>query len=98
MIGSSPLTTIIWNRSAKQLSRLTVKHFSQNANHGKPTRLARDFERLIIDAPAETRRRILRRAEGKSPGRHSRLEVMGDRLGRNLERLVGLTRLCCFGY
>ena len=72
----------------EQLSRLTVKHFSQTRITEKSTRLARDFERLVLDAPADTRRILRRIAEGNL-GRLPRLESMGDRLGRNLERLAG---------
>ena len=72
----------------EQLSRLTVKHFSQTRIAEKSTRLARDFERLVLDAPADTRRILRRIAEGNL-GRLPRLESMGDRLGRKLERLAG---------
>jgi ubiquinone biosynthesis protein len=72
----------------EQLSRLTVKHFSQTRITEKTTRLARDFERMVLDAPADTRRILRRIAEGNL-GRLPVLEAMGERLSRNLERLAG---------
>ena len=72
----------------EQISRLAVKHFSPNRLKEKTTRLAREVERLILDAPGDTRR-ILRRLADGNLGRLPRLEAMGDRLGRNLERLAG---------
>ena len=72
----------------EEISRLTAKHFSLARIKDKTTTLAREMERLINDAPGDTRRLLRRIAEGdlgrvQAPA----LEVLGGRLSRNLERL-----------
>lgn len=72
----------------EELSRLTAKHFSLGRIKEKTTTLAREMERLINDAPGDTRRVLRHIAEGnlgrvQAPA----LEVLGGRLSRNLERL-----------
>lgn len=74
----------------EEISRLTAQHFSQDRVKAKTTRLARDAERLISDAPADTRRTLRRFAEGnlgrvQAPA----LEALADRVSRNLQRLAG---------
>ncbi|WP_410498856.1 ABC1 kinase family protein [Chitinibacter sp. S2-10] len=72
----------------EQISRLTMQHFSKQRIAGKTAKLARELERFMLDAPSDTRRILRRVAEGNL-GRLPRLENMGDRLSRNLERLAG---------
>ncbi len=71
-----------------ELSRLTAKHFSLGRIKDKTTTLAREMERLINDAPGDTRRVLRHIAEGnlgrvQAPA----LETLGGRLSHNLERL-----------
>jgi len=73
-----------------QISRLTAQHFSLPQVKEKTQKLAREMERLIGDAPGDTRRVLRRMAEGnlgrlQSPG----IEALGGRVSRNLERLTG---------
>ncbi len=72
----------------EEIARLTAKHFSLGQIKDKTTTLAREMERLIKDAPGDTRRVLRHIAEGnlgrvQAPA----LEVLGGRLSRNLERL-----------
>lgn len=72
----------------EEISRLTAQHFSLARIKEKTTKLARELERLISDAPGDTRRLLRRIAEGnlgrvQAPA----LEVLGGRISRNLERL-----------
>lgn len=74
----------------EEITRLTEKHFSLERIKEKTTKLAREMERLISDAPGDTRRVLRRIAEGnlgrlQAPA----LEALGGRIGRNLERLTG---------
>jgi ubiquinone biosynthesis protein len=74
----------------EEISRLTAQHFSLARMKEKTTKLARELERLISDAPGDTRRILRRMAEGdlgrvQSPA----LEALGDRISRNLGRLAG---------
>ena len=74
----------------EQIARLTRKHFSAERIKEKTGKLARDMERLISDAPGDTRRVLRRLAEGdlgrlQTPA----LEALGGRVSRNLERLTG---------
>ena len=74
----------------EEISRLTAQHFSLARIKEKTTKLARELERLISDAPGDTRRILRRIAEGnlgrlQAPG----LEALGGRVSRNLERLTG---------
>ncbi len=70
-----------------EISRLTAQHFSPERIKDNTTRLARDVERLIMDAPGDTRRVLRRFAEGDL-GRLPSLEALGARFSRNLERLA----------
>ena len=70
-----------------EITRLIAKHFSPGEIKQKSTRLARDVERLILDAPGDTRR-VLRRITQGDLGRLPSLEALGARFSRNLERLA----------
>ena len=72
----------------EEISRLTAQHFSPARIREKTTTFARDMERLLIDAPGDTRRVLRRFAEGDL-GRLPGLEALGGRFSRNLERLTG---------
>ena len=48
----------------EEISRLTAKHFSLERIKEKTTKLARELERLLSDAPGDTRRILRRIAEG----------------------------------
>ncbi|HAS86221.1 MAG TPA: hypothetical protein DCS31_05410, partial [Candidatus Competibacteraceae bacterium] len=72
----------------EEISRLTALHFSPVRIKDKSARLVRDVERLIMDAPGDTRRVLRRIAEGNL-GRLPGLEALGGRFSRNLERLSG---------
>jgi ubiquinone biosynthesis protein len=74
----------------EEISRLTAQHFSLARIKEKTTKLARELERLVSDAPGDMRRILRRVAEGdlgrvQSPA----LEALGGRVSRNLERLTG---------
>jgi ubiquinone biosynthesis protein len=73
----------------EEISRLTAKHFSAERIKEKTTRLARDLERLISDAPGDTRRLLRRIAEGNL-GRVQlpAVEALGGGINRNLKRLT----------
>ena len=71
-----------------EISRLTVQHFSPTRINDKTINLASEMERLIADAPGDTRRVLKRIAEGNL-GRLPGLEAMGSRFSRNIERLTG---------
>jgi ubiquinone biosynthesis protein len=73
----------------EQIARLTEKHFSLERIKEKTGKLARDMERLMNDAPGDTRRVLRRIAEGnlgrlQAPA----VEALGGRISRNLERLT----------
>jgi len=72
----------------EEISRLTVQHFSLSRIKKKTTTLAREMERLVNDAPSDTRRILRRIAEGNL-GRLPSLEALGSRLSGNLGRLTG---------
>jgi len=74
----------------EEISRLTAKHFSVEQVKEKTGKLARDMERLISDAPGDTRRVLRRFAEGNL-GRFQApaIEALGGRVSRILERLIG---------
>jgi len=74
----------------EEISRLTRQHFSLERIKEKSTRLAREMERLLTDAPGDTRRVLRRIAEGNL-GRLQvpAVEALGGRVSRNLERLTG---------
>jgi len=72
-----------------EITRLTEKHFSLERIKEKTTRLAREMERLVNDAPGDTRRVLRRVAEGNI-GRLQvpAVEALGGRISRILERLT----------
>ena len=72
----------------EEISRLTGQRFSLTRIKEKSTNLVRELERLINDAPGDTRR-ILRRISDGNLGRLPGLESLGGRLSRNLDRLTG---------
>jgi ubiquinone biosynthesis protein len=74
----------------EEISRLTAQHFSVARIKEKTNKFAREMERLVHDAPGDTRRVLRRIADGdlgrlQSPG----IEALGGRISRNLERLTG---------
>ncbi len=73
----------------EEISRLTAKHFSLERIKEKTGKLARDMERLMSDAPGDTRR-VLRRIADGNLGRFQApaVEALGGRISRNLERLT----------
>ena len=73
----------------EQIARLTEKHFSLERIKEKTGKLAREMERLMNDAPGDTRRVLRRIAEGNL-GRFQApaVEALGGRISRNLERLT----------
>jgi ubiquinone biosynthesis protein len=74
----------------EEISRLTKQHFSVVRIKEKTTKFAREMERLISDAPSDTRRILRRFAEGNLGQIQSPvLEALGDRVSHNLERLAG---------
>jgi ubiquinone biosynthesis protein len=75
------------NSFRQEISRLTKRHFSLGRIKDKTTKLAREMERFINDAPADTRRILKRIADGNL-GRLPGLESLGNRLSRNLGRLT----------
>ena len=72
----------------EEISRLTAQHFAPESIKAKTAKLAREMERLVTDAPGDTRRILRRIAEGDL-GRLPGLEALGRRVSRNLERLTG---------
>ena len=70
-----------------EIARVTEQHFAAQRIKDKSTQLLRDVERLIIDAPDDTRRVLRRFAEGDL-GRLPGVEALGARASRNLERLA----------
>ena len=74
----------------EEISRLTAQHFSMTRIKDKTSKLARELERLVIDAPGDTRRILRRVAEGNLGRVHApSVEALGGRISRNLERLTG---------
>ena len=78
------------NSFREEIARLTAQHFSLERIKEKTGKLAREMERLVSDAPGDTRRVLRRFAEGdlgrlQTPA----LEALGGRVSRNLERLTG---------
>lgn len=78
------------NSFRQEISRLTSQYFSLENIKGKSIKLGRDMERLISEAPGDTRR-VLRRLADGNLGRLQvpTLEDLGGRVSRNLERLTG---------
>lgn len=73
----------------EEIARMTEKFFSLERIKEKTGKLAREMERLISDAPGDTRRVLRRIAEGNL-GRFQApaIEALGGRISRNLERLT----------
>jgi len=73
----------------EEIARLTKKHFSLERIKDKTTKLARELERLLSDAPSDTRRVLRRIAEGDL-GRLQvpAVEALGGSITRNLKRLT----------
>jgi len=73
----------------EEIARLTEKHFSLERIKEKTGKLAREMERLMTDAPGDTRR-VLRRLSEGNLGRFQApaVEALGGRVSRNLERLT----------
>jgi ubiquinone biosynthesis protein len=73
----------------EEIARMTEKHFSLERIKEKTGKLAREMERLMCDAPSDTRRVLRRIAEGNL-GRFQApaVEALGGRISRNLERLT----------
>jgi len=76
----------------EEISRLTAQHFSLERMKEKTTKLAREMERLLSDAPGDTRR-VLRRIADGNLGRLPGLEALGGRFSRNIERLTSAIAL-----
>ena len=73
----------------EETTRLTTKHFSLDKFENKTITFARDMERLIADAPDDTRKALRRIAEGnlgriQSPS----LEALGIRFNISLRRFT----------
>jgi ubiquinone biosynthesis protein len=81
----------------EEISRLTGQHFSLSRIKENTTTLMREMERLIIEAPGDTRR-ILRRVSEGNLGRVQAptLEGLGSRFNNNMERLAGAMISCSF--
>ncbi|KAB0663854.1 AarF/ABC1/UbiB kinase family protein [Oryzomonas japonica] len=73
----------------EEIKRLTAQHFSLGRIKEKTSKLAREMERLMNDAPGDTRRVLRRIAEGNL-GRFQApaIEALGGRVSRNLELLT----------
>ena len=71
----------------EEITRLSALHFAPTRVKEKTGKLAREVERLFMDAPGDTRRVLRRLAEGDL-GRLPGLEALGSRFSRNLERLA----------
>lgn len=74
----------------EEIARLTAQHFSIERIKEKTTLFAREMERMISDAPGDTRR-VLKRIANGDLGRMQApsIEALGGRVSRNLERLTG---------
>jgi ubiquinone biosynthesis protein len=73
----------------EEISRLTEQHFSLTRIKDKTGKLIRDMERLISEAPDDTRRVLRRFAEGNMGRfRAPEVEALGGRVSHNLERLT----------
>jgi ubiquinone biosynthesis protein len=72
-----------------EITRLTAQHFSLERIKAKTGQFARDLERLMVEAPGDTRRALKRIAEGNL-GRMQApaVEALGGRVSRNLKRLT----------
>jgi len=73
----------------EEISRLSSQHFSLPRIKEKTTKLARELERLINEAPGDTRRILRRFAEGNlGLLRIPAMEALGGSINRNLKRLA----------
>ncbi|MDD2582463.1 MAG: AarF/UbiB family protein [Desulfuromonadaceae bacterium] len=79
----------------EEIARLTAQHFSLERIKENTTTLARELERLMCDAPGDTRRILRRIAEGNL-GRVQApvLENLGSRFSQNIERLASAMISC----
>jgi ubiquinone biosynthesis protein len=73
----------------EETKRLTAQHFSRERIMDNTSKLARELERLVADAPGDTRRVLRRFAEGnlgrlQAPA----LEDLAYRINRKLRRLT----------
>lgn len=69
----------------EEISRLIIQHFSPVRIKERTTRFVRDLERLINDAPGDTRRVLRNIAEGNlGKVQAPVLEALGERISRNL--------------
>jgi ubiquinone biosynthesis protein len=78
----------------EEIARLTERHFSLSRIEEKTSKLGRELDRLLSDAPGDARRILRRMAEGdlgrvQSPT----LEVLGVRISLNLGRLAAAIAL-----
>lgn len=74
----------------EQITRLSEQQFSVENIKEKTGTLARDMERLVSEAPGDTRRMLRRFADGDLGRIHTpAMEALGRRVSRNLERLTG---------
>ena len=72
-----------------EIKRLTAQHFSMERIKDKTGRFAREMERMITDAPGDTRRALRRLAEGNMGRLQSpAIEALGGRINRNIKRLT----------
>jgi ubiquinone biosynthesis protein len=73
----------------EEIARLSEKHFSLERIKEKTGKLARELERLLSDAPGDTRH-ILRRVADGNLGRLQipAVEALGGSINRNLKRLA----------
>jgi ubiquinone biosynthesis protein len=73
----------------EEIARLSEKHFSLERIKEKTGKLARELERLLSDAPGDTRHILRRVAEGNL-GRLQipAVEALGGSINRNLKRLT----------
>jgi len=73
----------------EEITRLTAQHFSLEQIKAKTGKVARELERMMVDAPGDLRRALRRIAEGNL-GRMQApaVEALGGRVSRNLKRLT----------
>jgi ubiquinone biosynthesis protein len=75
---------------SEEISRLTAQRFSMEQIKEKTSNFARELERLMIDAPGDTRRILRHFAEGNLGRFHApSMEALGGRATRYLGRLQG---------
>lgn len=73
----------------EEIKRLTEQHFSLERIKAKTAKFARELERLMLDAPGDTRRFLRNMSEGnlgrlQAPS----LEALGGQVNRNIKRLT----------